>query len=273
MSSERSPNRLAHEPLLHFLGLAALLFVFNALFSGDGREVITVDTATQEYLIEQRQDLQLRELTPEERKEVIDTFIEEEILVREARKRGFENSSRIRTLLIQNMRFFLASDIPEPTEEELRAFFDENIEEFVSEPTMTFDHAFFRDPDSVPADTLQLLLEGADHRSLGDTDFMTERLIGITEQQLVATFGREPAAEILAIEDELWHGPFLSNEGAHFLRMTERSAAKRPTFEMVKSWIGTQWLQNKNREVTDRAISDMRQNYRVEIAAQEGAAE
>jgi hypothetical protein len=36
------------EPLVHFLGLAALRFMANALFSGDEREVITVDATTQE---------------------------------------------------------------------------------------------------------------------------------------------------------------------------------------------------------------------------------
>ena len=46
---------------MHFLGLAALLFVANALFSGDEREVITVDIATREYLIERQQELVLRD--------------------------------------------------------------------------------------------------------------------------------------------------------------------------------------------------------------------
>jgi hypothetical protein len=79
---------LKREPLVHFLGLAALLFVVNAVFSGDHREVITVDIATQQYLIQQRQELVLRDMTEDEKAAVVGSFIEEEILVREARKRG-----------------------------------------------------------------------------------------------------------------------------------------------------------------------------------------
>lgn len=91
---------LKREPLVHFLGLAALLFVANAVFSGEDREVITVDVATQEYLVQQRQDLLLRDMTDEEKAAVVESFIEEEILVREARKRGLENGARIRALLV-----------------------------------------------------------------------------------------------------------------------------------------------------------------------------
>ena len=112
--------RLLREPLLHFLGLAALLFVSNAYLAGDEREVITVDAATRDYLVQQRRDLLLRPLTTREESDVIDKFVKDEILVREARKRGFGNSSRIRIQLIQNMRFFLTSEFPEPTDADRR---------------------------------------------------------------------------------------------------------------------------------------------------------
>ena len=96
---------LKQEPLVHFLVVAALLFVASASFSEDDRDVIFVDTATQEYLIQQQQDLLLRNMTDSEKQQAIESFIDDEILVREARKRGFENNSRIRSLLTQNMRF------------------------------------------------------------------------------------------------------------------------------------------------------------------------
>ena len=106
-------RRFIREPLVHFLTIAVLLFVLNAVFSVDDREVITVDVAAQEFLVQRRQELLLRPMTDEEKTEVVQDFIEAEILVREARKRGFENNSRIRSLLIQNMRFFMTSEIPD----------------------------------------------------------------------------------------------------------------------------------------------------------------
>ena len=132
------------EPLVHFLALAGLLFVLQALFAGDTREVISVGTDTQEYLFQQRQDLTLQPVSEEEKQQIIEDFIEEEILVREANKRGFADGSRIRRLLLQNMRFFIAGDLSEPSEEDLRTFFDENLRSFESPPSLELDHIFLR---------------------------------------------------------------------------------------------------------------------------------
>ena len=258
-------NVLKREPLVHFLGIAALLFIGNAVFSGDEREVITVDVPTQEYLIQLQQDLILRPLTEEEKAEAIESFIEEEILVREARKRGFENSSRIRTLLIQNMRFFMASEIPKPTEEDLRVFFEKNTGRFRSDPSVTYDHAFFSNPDEVPPDTLELLRAGTDHLSLGDTDSLSARLIGMNERQVVQSFGRELAPAILAIEDEQWHGPFSSPHGTHFLRIADRRPGRMPSFEDAQNWLEQEWQMTKIREIVERELEVMRKNYRVEV--------
>ncbi len=256
---------LKHEPLVHFLGLAAFLFVANALFSGDDREVITVEVAAQEYLVQQRQDLMLRRMTDEEKTETVKDFIEEEILVREARKRGFENSSRIRSLLIQNMRFFMTSEIPDPSEEDLRAFFDENTERFETKPSITYEHVLFSNPDTVPADTLDMLRAGADYRSMGNTNTFTAKLPSAGEQQIVAAFGREQAPIILGIDDDQWHGPFTSPSGVHFLRVSERHPGMRPSYQAAQNWLEQEWLMAKGREILKRELAVMRENYRVEV--------
>ena len=266
--TESSPGigmSLGREPLVHFLGLAALLFVANAIFSGDEREVITVDVATREYLVEQRQSLMLRDLTDEEKTQAVDEFIEQEILVREARKRGLENSSRIRTLLIQNMRFFMTSEMPSPTEDQLREYFDANIERFATEPSITYEHVFFADPDAVPNDTLEKLGSGVNHYSVGDTTFQNALLPRTQQPQIVGTFGREQAPAILAIRDNEWHGPFTSQQGAHFLRVLERHDTVRPTYESTRSWLEQDWVMTKRNEILASELAAMRQNYRIEV--------
>lgn len=113
-------RRILAEPLVHFVGLALGLFVANALLGRDDRDVIVVDTAAQKFLFKQEEDLRLRPLTEKEKAEIVRNYIDEEILVRETKARGFTDSSRIRQLLLQNMRFFIGSDMPDPTGEELR---------------------------------------------------------------------------------------------------------------------------------------------------------
>lgn len=258
------------EPLVHFLAVAAVLFVANAYFSGDDRELVEVDYRTQQYLITQRQELLLRPLTDDEKALIIQDFVEEEILLREARKRGFDNSSRIRTLLIQNMRFFLANDVAEPTEAELLEFFNANLDRFETSPRISYDHVVFDDANAVPAETLRLLNAGADHTSMGNVKtFGSSRLLRVDERSIIATFGAVVAPDVLAIADGDWHGPFESAQGVHFLRVIERHPSIRPRFEDARSWVESEWNRMQQREIIDRELATMREGYRIEIAAPE----
>lgn len=262
-------SRVVREPLLHFLLLAAGLFVAQALFGGDEKELIVVDAEVQKYLIKQEEDLRLRPLTEAEKQAVIENFVEEEILVREATARGFTDSSRIRALLLQNMRFFVGSDIPEPTEEDLRSYFETNLDVFTSPPSLDLNHIFFADPETVPDNILQLLDTAGDPSVLGDLDTRLGYNIRFMDQRrLVGLFGPNPAKELLAIEpgDTAWRGPFEAPDGSqHFLRVSSRNPPRAPEYETAKNWVQTQWLSAKNRELLDAALSEMRENYLIEI--------
>ena len=161
--------KLAREPLFHFLAAAGMIFWINANFSGDGRELIEVDPATIDYLVEQEEDLRLRPLSEQERADLLEQFIDDEILVREARKRGYDDNSRVRTLLIQNMRFFIKQDLPAPSVDTLKAYFETNIERFTRPPTMNMDQVYFESPESIPDNLLVDLNSGADFTRFGDT--------------------------------------------------------------------------------------------------------
>lgn len=257
---------IRREPLVHFLGLAALLFLANAMFSGDDREIITFDVATQEYLIQTQQDLLLRPLSDDEKQDIIDNFIEEEILFREARRRGFDNSSRIRTLMIRNMRFFLSQETPQPSEDGLRSFYQNNPERFTSSPTISYDHVLFRNPDEVPNDTLTKLRAGADHTRMGNRDGMSGIILRKVNQRVIAqAFGPEVAPEIVAIDDDLWRGPFVSGEDVYFLRVAKRHESTLPAFEDIRDWIEANWVTYMRRQHVETALDEMRENFIIDV--------
>jgi hypothetical protein len=116
------------EPLVHFLILAGLLFAFEHFWSARQKERIVVDRQTADFLIQQREELELRQLAPDERREIIESWIEDEILYREAYKRGLDKDARTRRNLILKMRGLALSDLRDPTEAELRAYFEANRE-------------------------------------------------------------------------------------------------------------------------------------------------
>ena len=257
-------HRLRREPLAHFLLLTALIFLAQWLFQGDQREEIVIDTATRDFLVKQEADLRLRALTDEEVDQLLETYIEEEILFREAKKRGYTSSSRVRRLLVQNMRFFLASEIGEPSEEDLRKYYDDNPEQFVSPEARTLDNVFFVDPETVPPGTLEKLNNGAVSGAVGDdTPYLEKTLFDMTERRIAGYFGPESAAMVLALDDDRWHGPIESPRGAHFLRLAKLTPRSNISFEKVKEWLPGEWQLAEQRRLTDSALQEMRKSYRI----------
>ena len=169
-------HRLLHEPLVHFVVLASLLFLIDAAFSGARKETIVVDRQTIDYLMQQREDLELRKLGSDERQETISAFVEDEILYREAYRRGLDKGdSRMRRNLILKMRGLLVGDIEAPTEEELKAFFEDNRERFTTPATWSLEHVYFSDPRQVPPRLLGELRSGLDPDSVGESSLAMER--------------------------------------------------------------------------------------------------
>lgn len=270
-SSDRTSTlgRAMREPLLHFLLLAALLFVAHALFGNDTREEIVVDQETQRFLLERETDLTLAEPSRELLDQVIENFVEDEILVREATKRGFTDSSRVRALLIQNMRFFISGNIAEPTEDELRRFYEAEKSRFASPPSLDLDHIYYEDTAAAPADLVARLNGGADPGSYGQLDLAYGRTMRFMDvRRLSSAFGPDNARAILDLptDNVSWHGPFLTPQGtAYFIRIINRNAPQVPDFETARDWIATQWLASKSRELLDNEMATMREGYRIVV--------
>ena len=257
-------HRIGREPLVHFLLLTALIFLAQWLFQGDQREEIVIDAATQDFLVKQESDLRLRALTDEEVDQLLEIYIEEEILFREAKKRGYTSSSRVRRLLVQNMRFFLASEIGEPSEEDLRKYYNENPEEFVRPEARTLDNVVFVDPEAVPPGTLEKLNNGTPPGAVGDdTPYLEKKLYDMTERRIAGYFGPDSAAMVLGIDDDRWHGPIGSPRGAHFVRVSKRTPSSNISFEQAKGWLPGEWQLAEQRRLTDSALQEMRQSYRI----------
>ena len=164
----RVARYLRGEPLVHFIALAALLFAFDHVWSSAQKEKIILDQQTVDFLVKQEEDLVLRKLTPNERRQLIDGFIEDEILYREAYKRGLDKDARMRRNLILKMRGLALGDIGKPTDKELRRYFEANRAKYARPPTLSLAQVFYRDPSKVPEGLLDQLRAGRDPKTLGE---------------------------------------------------------------------------------------------------------
>src|SRR5690606_37816055 len=153
-------RRLLREPLVHFLVAGAVLFAAYALVRGPGaapadERTIVVDRRTLLTFMQYRSnafepstfEASLDAMSDDERRRLIEAYVDEEILYREAKALGLSESDYvIRQRLIQKLGFLLG-DIADASlaigAAELQAYFDTHREAYAIEPAVTFTHVFF----------------------------------------------------------------------------------------------------------------------------------
>jgi len=267
----KGPRRWFREPLVHFILLAGLLFLIDHISTQSGKEQIVVGKETIDYLVRQREDLELRTLSPQERQETIDQYVGDEILYSEAYKRGLDRGdSRMRGNLILKMRGLLAGEVDEPTDEELRLWYDENRERFVAPETWSLEQVFFSDRQAVPEDLLARLRGGLNPSTVGEDRLDMRRVIlDHSQRQLIGLLSSDVVRAVLAIYDDLWHGPFESPLGVHFIRITEYRPARQQSFEQVERFLTGEWMLQKTRGRIEDEVEKLRADYEV-IVEDEG---
>lgn len=259
-------NALRREPLAHFLALAALLFVGYRLLTPFEPETIVIDQASIAELVRQQEELLARPLSDDERRAVLESAIDDEVLLREAYRRGLDQDAVVRRHLVQKMRFILGEDAPEPTEAELKAYLAANRERYRTPPTVTLDHVFYADPAAVPDELMVELENGVEIDGLGDSLYMLgNTLPRYSLRDLIGLMGPDVARRVFELPAGDWHGPMHSERGVHFVRVAEHHPPAMPDFAELQSYLRQDWtLDQQRRAVADR-LAALRQNYRIVV--------
>jgi peptidyl-prolyl cis-trans isomerase C len=273
-SHERSILRL---PLLQFAILGVLLFGLYAAF-GDKQEAESkeiVITAQQIELLASMWAKQWRRPpTPQEMQGLIQSFIREEVLYREALAMGLDRDDTVvRRRLAQKIEF-LAQDLAtqgEPGDAELRTYFEQNPEDFEVPATVTFTHVYLnvdqRGEDAVE-DAERILAElraGTDPDELGDRFMLQSRYTDLTQQGVARNFGSQFAEAVFELQPGDWRGPIQSGYGMHLVRIEGREEAYLPPFEEVRPRVRDEFISSRRREVDELFYQRLRQNYDIII--------
>jgi hypothetical protein len=237
----------------------------EAYFSAEHKPQILVDQATADFLIRQREDLELRELNPAERKDVLDAYVEDEILYREAYRRGLDRGdSRMRRNMILKMRGLLTGALTVPDEAELQAYFDENREKFRRAARYDLEQLHFDTSVTVPEDLDAFLAAGGDAQA----GVQRRRMPQMTKTLIAGSFGPEAGRAILAVADDAWHGPFTSDLGIYFVRLLGFEPEAEAQFETVRNYLQGDWLMEHSRSLIRAEVERVAPDYEVIIEAE-----
>jgi len=260
-------------PILHFILIGIITFVAYTHLKPHDRETIQVTTQTIDALIQQRENIAQMNTTPAERQNLIEGYIEEEVLLREAYKRGFnKNDYRVRKRILNIMRSSLSEVLPEPSQAQLRAYYEENKERYLTEPSRSFEQVYFSfTNNATPTDPkayIKKLEQTADISKLGEFSLLGNRFSKISFERTAMTFGKPFAEHISRMPLNQWKGPVESFRGIHYLRVTATHEPELPPFENMESYLRTDYQMVKSRESQLRKIEELMKNYEVVVEGQ-----
>ena len=259
-------RRILREPTSHFVLLAAVLFAASAALESSRGNVITIDRVQIEVRIAELEAIRGAPLTREERQIVEDAYIDEQVLVREALDMGLEADRRIDDILVQKMLHVLSGDVIQPTEDELREFYEANRSSYTSELTLTIEEVVIAAASPSAGDRVAQLRAGASAQELADSpDVRSSVLRQVTRGDIARLFGPVTAELILSANTEGWIGPHETVRGQHWFRIIERTTPELPTLESVRERVRLDWVADQEAARLDQAVGELRERYNIVI--------
>ena len=267
------------EPLVHFLAMGALLFLFFEWRggSGPGSSRIAITPGLVEHLASGFARTWQRPASDAELKGLIDDYVKEEIATREAVGMGLDRDDTIiRRRLRQKLEFLVedaASSSP-PTDLELAAWLEKHPESFRVEPQVAFRQVYVspeRRGASAGADAKKLLArlraKGNDATSdgLGDASMLPSEQPLMPLREVERSFGSDFAQELLTIEPGRWAGPVESPYGLHLVLVREKVAAASPELSEIRPMVEREVLAERRKRDLDALYERLLEKYTVTV--------
>ena len=287
---------------MHFLALGLGLFVLYAALNPDSRrdddpKQIVVDYDALLTFIQYRTktfkpelaQARLNGMSGDQLQRLIDDYVREEALHREAKALGLGSEDYIiKRRMIQKIEFItqgFAEAVVKVTEKDLKAYHSANKDRYREPGNITFTHVFFdaerRSPGEAGALAAAKLEElRAASAAFSDAPRHGERFpygvnyVERTKDHVASHVGQEMADALFQLTpaDGVWHGPLMSAHGAHLVMVIKRIDARDPPFAELKNRVEADVVRDRRNEQAEKAVQAIVDGYKVklEIVGNEG---
>ncbi len=270
-------KKLFREPLVHFVLIGIGLFMLYGWVSDseDSRDTIYFDDYDMDNIIASWEMQWKRLPTDEELKSLVEQNIRQEVFYQEALKMNLDhNDEIIKRRLAQKMNF-LSNDLAtlkEPTQEDLKDYYDENKEKYLLPPVYSFYQVSFRmdSRESAREDALGFLkgIDGQNPEILnnpGDPLPFPYFFENVNSDELSRQLGLEFSQEMNQVNTGEWAGPVRSGFGWHVVYIADKSPAAEPPFDMITEEVKRDLEYENQRLVNDQVYAELKKKYDVEF--------
>ncbi|WP_444898180.1 peptidyl-prolyl cis-trans isomerase [Microbulbifer sp. SSSA005] len=287
---QRKLEILKREPLVHFCIIALLLLVVAELLieeNGTNHEdtlLISEDILIEHLQFQKKtfnQSFARRYwegLTQPEKSNLINDYIKEEVLYREALNLGLQKHDQIiRRRLIQKLDYVNGgfSSNTDISEEDLENYFQLHREKYRIEASITFTHVFFdfrrhskeKLEKTVKQSFNHLIKQSVpfeESARYGDRFIFHRNYVDRTLRLVASHFGDDLADSIFQLPLNAWSGPFESPYGLHLILVSENKTSRLPSFREAAPLVLEDYRRNKMEENRQLKIQELLAGYRIE---------
>lgn len=264
LKKETTIKKFSKEPTVHFFAIAVIIFAIYGISALNNNNFLEVDQREIDARIFMQEMATGQDLSDEQREFIASSYVEEQILVREAIAIGLDNDARIHDMLAQKMRHVLSGDVIQPTQMELNEYYQGNIQSYQTIPSVSVNEIVLNDRDEIPNAVQQLLKQGASADEILDLSPGTAApLPNVNHVDLSNIFDPEFADNVFNAETSAWVGPFRSNRGQHFLKITERAEARLPPIEEILDRVRLDWITQEEEIRLQEKINKLWDQYTI----------
>ncbi|MEM6677355.1 MAG: peptidylprolyl isomerase [Pseudomonadota bacterium] len=259
---------LRREPLAQFCVIGLILFALDrgTTVEADDPFVIRVDAQVQRELAGLFREGRNRLPRADEMDELIRSYVQSEVLVREARAlRLDEGDQMVRERLAQRVRLMIYAgiEVANPPEDVVRAWYESNAEVFTYPETLSFQ---MLQVDATEADAVALverLEAGAQAEDIAPQGRIPIAMHRRPLAQLNQTFGADFVGAILEGEVRRWRA-VPSPRGWQVVRNGGADDGYVPPFEEVRDEAEAQWRKDALSRQAKASFEAIQARYRTE---------
>lgn len=260
-----APGGLLKQPLLWFLVIGLALFIADSRIP-ENRDEIIVTAALRDRLATLWTTQTGLVATEAELNSLVDNWLKEEILYREALRMGLDREdSIIRRRLVQKLGFIAESEtIPTPEEGELEDFYRENINEYTLPVRYSFRHLYFQQR-AAAENALARINEGAAAQEYGEPTMLNPAYVYRSALDLNAAFGAGFAGQLETVAAGGWQGPVQSGFGFHLVWTDTIHPTEVTPFDGIRQQVLQDFQRARQLQARDAYVENLLEEYTIVV--------
>ena len=269
------------DPFVQFMLLGALVFaLFNAVGGDTASHTITVSKTDVTRLTAQWQSQYSRPASPQQTAAIVEQYVQQEILYREARKLDLgEDDVIIRRRMVQKYQFLSEQmlEVQAPSAAALADFYQQTKSRYITPAKTSFYHVYFRDvvgqsaerqqrASALAAQLNELPADSRTWRDSGDAFMLQRQYAARTEQDVGQLFGRDFASALTALPAGQWSAPLRSAFGWHAVKVVNKTAAYQQLLTEVEAQLSEHYSAEQRRLASEAFYRTLKSQYQIVYA-------